>query len=165
MGGGRKKKNIPGLGNNDLRHCVHFVYQAAIQPLVGPKCLYKQKLFKSACSCNPGFQVGCRFRAQLPRAIDTISAPSGSTGKIGFERPDSECISREQGEGGRQEAGENRGDARARRHQPSFSLGTERKAGTRSAAALLLLPVQRVLFSPSGSELWLSQVHLRPCVK
>lgn len=46
MGGGRKKKNIPGLGNNDSRHCVHFVYQAAIQPLVGPKCLYKQKLLR-----------------------------------------------------------------------------------------------------------------------
>lgn len=123
------------------------------------------KAFKSACSCNPGSQVGCRFRAQLPQAIHTISAPSGSTVKIGFQIPGSVCSVVSRGRKKGREGGEKRGDARTRRHRPWLSLGTKWKARPHFAAAVFLLPVQRALFSLSGFELWLIQVHLRPCVK
>lgn len=85
--------------------CLSSSYSASS----GAQVLMQAKAFKSACSCNPGFQVGCRFRAQLPQAIHTISAPSGSTVKIGFQIPVSVCIivsrGREKGKRGRREQG------------------------------------------------------------
>lgn len=122
------------------------------------------KAFKSACSCNPGFQVGCRFRAQLPQAIYTISAPSGSTVKIGFQILLSVCIivSRGREKGKREErTGKMQG---LEDTIPTWgSIQNEKLRAFRFAVSLL--PVQYVPFSLSGFELWLSQVHLRPCVK
>lgn len=123
------------------------------------------KAFKSACSCNPGFQVGCRFRAQLPQAIHTISAPSGSTVKIGFQIPGSVCIivsrGRTMGKRGRREQGRCEDWRTPRVVQPQYEM----KSSAPFCSRCISVPVQCVLFSLSGFELWLIQVHLRPCVK
>lgn len=122
------------------------------------------KAFKSACSCNPGFQVGCRFRAQLPQAICAISAPSGSTVQIGFQIPVSVCITasrgREKGKRGRRDRGRREDWKTPALPRPSYRIKSSEPFRSRSTPA-----ARAVLFSPSGFELWLIQVHLRPCVK
>lgn len=110
------------------------------------------KAFKRACSCSPGFQVDCRFGAQLPWALQTISAPSGSKVTNRFQTQHFVLAEKKI----KQYSHKYQNFVIKPYHQSLCSAYTH---------AIALLTTEDVTFKSNCSELLLIQLHLRPSVK